>query len=54
MDAVKEILDRESLNINPSISLKEDKNFYDYTVDDFIISDIDGIEKLSQKLEIAI
>jgi thymidylate synthase len=53
-DAVKEILDRESLNINPSISLKEDKNFYDYTVDDFIISDIDGIEKLSQKLEIAV
>ena len=53
-DAVKEILDRESLNINPSISLKEDKNFYDYTIDDFIISDIDGIEKLTQKLEIAI
>ncbi len=54
MDAVKEILDRDSLNINPIISLKEVKNFYDYTVDDFIISDTDGIEKLSQKLEIAI
>lgn len=54
MDAVKEILDRDSLNINPIISLKEVKNFYDYTVDDFIISYTDGIEKLSQKLEIAI
>lgn len=54
MDSVKEILDRKPLNINPIISLKEVKNFYDYTVDDFIISDIDGIEKLSQKLEIAI
>lgn len=54
MDAVKEIMDRESLNINLIISLKEVKNFYDYTVDDFIISDTDGIEKLSQKLEIAI
>ena len=53
-DAVKEILDREILNINPIISLKEVKNFYDYTVDDFIISDTDGIEKLSQKLEIAV
>jgi thymidylate synthase len=54
MDSVKEILEREPLNTNPIISLKEVKNFYDYTVDDFIISDIDGIEKLSQKLEIAI
>ena len=54
MDVVKEIMDRENLNTNPKISLKEVKNFYDYTVDDFIISDINGIEKLSQKLEIAI
>jgi thymidylate synthase len=54
MDSVKEILDRKPLNINPIISLKEVKNFYDYTVDDFIISDIDGIDKLSQKLEIAV
>jgi len=53
-DAVKEILDREILNINPIISLKEVKNFYDYTVDDFIISDTDSIEKLLQKLEIAV
>ena len=54
MDSVREILERDTLNINPTISLKEVKNFYDYTVDDFIISDTDGIEKLSQKLEIAI
>lgn len=54
MDSVREILERDTLNINPTISLKEVKNFYDYTIDDFIISDIGGIEKLSQKLEIAI
>jgi len=54
MDAVKEILDRNPLDRIPKIELKLNKGFYDTTVDDFIISGIDGIEKLSQKLEIAI
>ena len=54
MDAVKEILDREPLNINPRIELTTSKNFYDITVDDFKIYETDGIQKLSQKLEIAI
>lgn len=30
------------------------KSFYDITIDDFKISGIDGIQKLSHKLEIAI
>lgn len=30
------------------------KNFYDITVDDFKVIGVEGIQKLSQKLEIAI
>ena len=54
MDSVKELLDREPLNINPRIELTTSKNFYDITVDDFKIFGTEGIQKLSQKLEIAI
>ena len=54
MDSVREILDREPLNINPRIELTTSKNFYDITVDDFKIFGTEGIQKLSQKLEIAI
>jgi thymidylate synthase len=54
MDAVKEILDREPLNIQPKISLFKKENFYDYSIDDFIIEGVDGIQRLSQKLEIAV
>lgn len=66
MDFVKEILDRVPYSIeteykkplyiekNPSIKLVSNKNFYDITIDDFEILDIDGIEKLSKKIEIAI
>ena len=54
MDSVREVLDREPLNINPRIELTTSKNFYDITVDDFKILGTEGIQKLSQKLEIAI
>ena len=54
MDAVKEILERKVLDLNPKLSLIQKDNFYDYTVDDFHIEGVDGIQKLSQKLEIAI
>jgi thymidylate synthase len=66
MDAVKEILDREELSIPskntqptfireyPSLELTTNKSFYDITIDDFKVKGIDGIQKLSQKLEIAI
>ena len=53
-DSVKEILERKPLDINPKILLVQKDNFYDYTVDDFIIEGIEGIQKLSQKLEIAV
>jgi thymidylate synthase len=54
MDSVREVLDRDPLNINPRIELTTSKNFYDITVDDFKIFGTEGIQKLSQKLEIAI
>jgi thymidylate synthase len=54
LNAVEEILNKKPLDINPSIELKENKNFYDYTIDDFIIKDIKGITKLYSDLEIAI
>ena len=53
-EAVNEILDRRSTNKQPSISIKSDKNFYDFTIDDFEIHDVNGIKKLSFDLEIAV
>jgi len=53
-DALNEILDREPLDIQPKIILKSNKNFYDYTIDDFEITGIENIKKISSPLEIAI
>ena len=54
IDAANEIIQRESLDIQPYIKLKYDRNFYDFTIDDFEIGNIDGISKISSELEIAI
>lgn len=66
MDAVKEILDREELSIPskntqptfireyPSLELTTNSDFYNITIDDFKVNGIEGIQKLSEKLEIAI
>ena len=54
-DAIDEILNRTPLDSQPYISLKSDKkNFYDFTIDDFIIHNTDGIKKISSSLEIAV
>jgi len=53
-DAVAELLNKEPLDIQPKIILKENKNFYDYTIDDFEIVGIEGITKINSKLELAI
>jgi thymidylate synthase len=53
-DAINEILNKKPLDIQPTIILKENKNFYNYTIDDFEITGIEGITKLTNKLEIAI
>mgnify|MGYP000088259163 CR=1 FL=1 len=47
---LNEILDRRGLTNQPYISLKSDKNFYDFTIDDFEIHNIDGIKKQLIKL----
>jgi thymidylate synthase len=54
MDALDELLSRTPLDIQPKLILNENKNFYDYTIDDFTITGINGIQPLSTKLEIAI
>jgi thymidylate synthase len=53
-DAVKELMERDSLDINPILTLKENKNFYDYKIDDFKIIGVEGIPKISSSLELAI
>lgn len=54
MDALEEILSRAPIkDVWPRIVLQENKNFYDYTIDDFEVIDNVG-EKLSSPLEVAI
>ena len=53
-DAVAELLNKEPLDIQPKLVLKENKNFYDYTIDDFEIVGTEGITKINSKLELAI
>jgi thymidylate synthase len=54
-EAANEILGRvdEVKNIQPMIELKEKKNFYDYSIDDFNIYNNIGV-KISSHLELAI
>lgn len=52
-DAFFEIIGRTPKNIQPKLILKENKDFYDYTIDDFEIVDNVG-EKLNSPLELAI
>jgi thymidylate synthase len=53
-NAMDEILNKTPLNIQPLIKIKENKNFYDYNINDFEIQNIDGIEKLNSEIELAI
>lgn len=53
-DALEELLNRPTLNTSPKIILNAKKNFYDYTISDFEIVDVDGIKKINSNLEIAI
>lgn len=54
LDAVDEILERTPLEQQPIIKLSDNKDFYDYTIDDFEISKTNGIKKIKSKLELAI
>ena len=51
--AIDELLSRETKE-QPKIELLLNKNFYDYTIEDFKITLPKGIEKLSKELELAI
>jgi len=53
-DAVSELLKKEPLDTQPKLILKENKNFYEYTINDFEITGIEGITKINSKLELAI
>lgn len=53
-EAANEILIKEPLNEQPLLILKENKDFYNYTIDDFVIKNINNITKINSKLEIAI
>jgi thymidylate synthase len=53
-DAVSELLSKEPIDIQPKLILNGNKNFYDYTIDDFEIIGTEGITKLNSKLELAI
>lgn len=53
IDAANEILNRTSIDIQPTIELVEDKLFYEFTADDFIIKNNVG-KKIISSLEIAI
>ena len=55
LDAAKEILKREPTGLQPKIELIcQPKDFYSHTIEDFKFSGLEGIEKLSNNLEIAI
>jgi thymidylate synthase len=53
-DYVSELLKNEITKINPYFKLNGNKNFYDYTLNDFEFFDFDKLKPLSGKLELAI
>jgi thymidylate synthase len=54
-DAVSELINRTPLEVDlPYIELIKNKNFYDYTIDDFKVYNVDKIRKLNSKIELAI
>lgn len=53
MQFVENLLNTTPLDVQPKIELINDRNFYDFTINDFKITGIDNIPKLG-KLELAI
>ena len=48
MVAVNELLDKTPLTEQPYIELNSDNSFYDITIDDFTIKNIENIKKISK------
>ena len=54
-DGIDELLNRTPLDTDlPYIELNSNKNFYDYTIDDFKVYNVDKIIKINSQLEMAI
>jgi thymidylate synthase len=53
-DAVEELLSKTPLLIQPKLILTENKNFYEYTLNDFNIINTENILKIKSTLELAI
>jgi len=54
-DAMYEVLERNPiLDKQPYITLNENKDFYDYTINDFTIHNTEDIKKIKSPLELAI
>ncbi len=53
-DATKELLEKEPLDIQPKLILKNNRNFYDFTINDFEIIGTENITKIKSSLELAI
>jgi thymidylate synthase len=54
MDALKELLEKEPINVQPKLGLWYEKNFYNYTINDFEIYGTENITKIKSPLELAI
>jgi thymidylate synthase len=54
IEAASEILEREPLTTQPILSLETNSDFYNIKLEDFIIKNIEDIEKIKSDLEIAI
>lgn len=54
ISAAKEIIEKDSLNIQPQLILKNKKNFYNYDINDFEIIGTENITKIKSELELAI
>ena len=53
-DGVSELLNKEPIDVQPKLILKENKNFYQYDINDFVILGIENITKINSKLESAV
>ena len=54
IDATNELINKEPIDIQPYIKLKNNKNFFDFNINDFEIINIEKITNIKSKLEIAI
>lgn len=52
--AANELIEKDCVDVQPMIELKSKKSFYNFDLDDFIISGVNNITKIQSPLEIAI